>query len=145
MFQFSPRKSLGHPNQLQKWSPQYHGNHNLRGAPVTPSPAFLSSPVEEEEPGGRPTVLDLEPSCPWVIVFFLGQILLLVSLSHRGLEPCAELTFAVEASGLWGSLRGEGCNRARSPKGVVWGGSIQGKGSGSPPRQGLRPGWDRGH
>lgn len=89
-------------------------------------------------------MLDLEPGCPWV-VFFLGQILLLVPLSHWGLEPGAELTFAIEASGLWGSLRGEGCNRARSPKGVVWGCSIQGKGSGAPPGQGLRPGWDWGH
>lgn len=63
-------------------------------------------------------------------------------LSHWGLEPCAELTFAVETSGLWGSLWGKGCNRARRPKGVVCRGSIQGKGAGSSPGQGLRPGWD---
>lgn len=59
------------------WKPQLKRGFHY------PSPAFHPSPVEEDESKLASwclTVLDLEPCCPWVI-FFLGQILLLVPLT----------------------------------------------------------------
>lgn len=139
LFQFSPRKQAlrGGPSQLQEWSPQYHRNHNLRRVCVTPpQPSVLVQWRKRSPswPAGPRAQLSLGHFLSWLSSWWC--------LSHWGLEPCAELTFAVETSGLWGSLWGEGCNRARRPKGVVCRGSIQGKGAGSAPGQGLRPGWD---
>lgn len=83
LFQFSPRKRLGGSSPARGMVPSVPWQPQLRRGFCYPSPAFRPSPVEEEEPklaNWCPTVLDLEPSCPWVI-FFLDQILLLVPLT----------------------------------------------------------------
>lgn len=94
--------------------------------------------MEEEElrlANWCPTVLDLEPGCPWVI-FFLGQILLLVPLTPET-GAMGQAGFCYRNLWILGISAGEGVQRSEKAQGSGLQGQHPGKRFGVFPRAGV--------
>lgn len=80
-------------------------------------------------------MLDLEPSCPWV-VFFLGQILLLVPLT-LGTGAMCGADFCCRSLWIVGIAAGGGVQPSEKPQGSNLGVQHPGKRFGVAPRAGV--------